>query len=164
MDDFEQFYLATKDRVFRTVLAASGRRAVAEDAVAEAYARALERWRKVAGHPNPAGWVTLTALNHTRSFWRLGRREVAAGLPETYDDRPAPDEPPHDPAAIRAVLAGLPRRQRDAVALRVLGGMPAEEVGRLLGIAPATVHVHLHRALSTLRERLGDEAHDGRSR
>ena len=35
--------------------------------------------------------------------------------------------------------------------VEVLADLPAEETGRLLGIAPATVHVHLHRALSTLR-------------
>jgi hypothetical protein len=57
MDDFAEFYLSGKDAVFRAVLAAGGDRAGAEDAVAEAYARACARWEAVCAHPNPTAWV-----------------------------------------------------------------------------------------------------------
>ena len=41
------------------------------------------------------------------------------------------------------------------VALRILAGLTAEETAEALDIAPATVHVHLHRALAALRVHLG---------
>ena len=41
------------------------------------------------------------------------------------------------------------------VALRLLADLDADETGAILGIAPATVHVHLHRAMATLRRKLG---------
>jgi DNA-directed RNA polymerase specialized sigma24 family protein len=40
------------------------------------------------------------------------------------------------------------------LALRVLADLSAQEVGAVLGIKAATVHVHLHRALGTLRQHM----------
>jgi len=158
MDDFGQFYGARKDAVFRAVLVAVGDRAAAEDAVAEAFARAYARWPRVRQHPNPTAWVLRTALNVQRSWWRRARREVAGDTPDRASPDPPPDPSAGLPASLRAMVAALPRRQREVVALRVLADLSAEETGALLGIASATVHVHLHRALGALRERLGSGA------
>src|SRR5262245_50281667 len=57
MDDFGEFYAARKDRVLRAVLLSVGDRVAAEDAVAEAFARACARWSRVRTHPNPTAWV-----------------------------------------------------------------------------------------------------------
>jgi RNA polymerase sigma-70 factor, ECF subfamily len=154
MDDFREFYAVSKDAVFRAVLAAAGDRHTAEDAVAEAYARAWSRWRHVSAHPNPTGWVVLTALNVCRSWWRRLRRELIATPP----DRPATTRATGlEPLSneIRDAIRSLPRRQREVVALRLLAELSAEETGAVLGIEPATVHVHLHRALAALRAGLG---------
>ncbi len=148
MVDFGEFYLSRKDSVLRAVLAATADRTGAEDAVAEAFARAYARWAKVREHPNPAGWVVLTALNVRRSWWRRLRRELLSGAPPEKPTAPAEDELSD---RVRAAVLALPRRQREVVALRVLCGFAVEEVGEVLGIAPATVHVHLHRALAALR-------------
>lgn len=155
MDDFEDFYLATKDRVYRTVLAAAGEHPQAEDAVAEAFARALERWPRVSAHPNPAGWVMLTALNHTRSWWRLRRREVPTDFRGNGEG--STDPPDTLAGSVRDAVKALPRRQREVVALRLVADLSAEETGELLGITAATVHVHLHRALSSLRAGVGED-------
>src|SRR5215475_2542367 len=124
MNDCEEFYLATKDRVYRTVLAAAGEHPQAEDAVAEAFARALERWPQVSAHPNPAGWVMLTALNHTRSWWRLRRREAPTDDVRRYGESTA--DPPDAPTgAVRLAVRALPRRQREVVALRLVADLSA---------------------------------------
>lgn len=156
MDDFEEFYLATKDRVYRTVLAAAGEHPQAEDAVAEAFARALEHWPYVSTHPNPAGWVMLTALNHTRSWWRLRRREAPVEDLRRYG-RSTGDPPDTLTGAVRGAVRALPRRQREVVALRLVADLSAEETAGLLGITAATVHVHLHRALQSLRATVGED-------
>ena len=148
MDEFGEFYGARKDAVFRAVLVAVGDRAVAEDAVSEAFTRAYARWRHLAGHPNPTAWVLRTALNAQRSWWRRLRREVA-GDPPDHPGHVA--EASHLSTDIKKLINDLPRRQREVVAMRLLADLSAEETGALLGIAPATVHVHLHRALATLR-------------
>ena len=147
---FERFYLETRDAVFRAVVLATRRPDRAEDAVAEAYARALERWSSVAIHPNPTGWVARTAINQVVSGWRVWRRETT----EIGDVVAVPDEARSlDPFLLRQ-LWRLPRRQREVVALRVLLDMDTRDTAEALGIAQGTVGVHLKRALDSLRDSL----------
>jgi RNA polymerase sigma-70 factor (ECF subfamily) len=150
MDDFGDFYRARRDVVLRAVAVATGSVAAAEDAVAEAFTRACDRWKVVRQHPDPTAWVIRTALNWQRSWWRRRSREVDAPPAERAADEPAAGLPDD----LRRVIANLPRRQREVLALRILADLSAEETGRVLGIAPATVHVHLHRALGALRDQM----------
>ena len=149
--DFTEFYATHKDAVLRAVVAATGDRTGAEDAVAEAFTRAYARWARVAEHPSPTAWVIRTALNVYRSWWRRLRRERAAE-PGGYAVEPRDDSDTY--LDVRRLVANLPNRQREVLALRVLADLSAHEVGAVLGIEPATVHVHLHRALATLRRHM----------
>lgn len=157
MGDFAEFYATRKDAVLRAVVAATGDRSGGEDAVAEAFAKAYVRWARVAGHASPTAWVVRTALNAYRSWWRRWRRERPSDELATAVDPAGPgtDGQRSDTAVdIRRLVATLPTRQREVVALRILADLPASEVGEVLGIEPATVHVHLHRALTTLRQHM----------
>lgn len=145
---FGEFYAARKDVVFRATLAAGGDRQVAEDAAAEAFARAYARWARLRTHANPTAWVIRVALNTQRSWWRRVRREVLGGLPGA--DAAVTDTDPIS-GEVRAAVAALPRRQREVVALRVIADLSAEETAEVLGISPGTVGSHLHRALAALR-------------
>ena len=55
----------------------------------------------------------------------------------------------------RAIL-DLPPRQRDALVLRQLEGLPAVEVAARLGVEEPTVRAHIHAAREALRARLFD--------
>jgi DNA-directed RNA polymerase specialized sigma24 family protein len=68
--DFADFYRDAKDDCLRTVVISTGDRELAQDLVAEAFARACASWRKVARHPNPRAWVVRTALNVHTDRWR----------------------------------------------------------------------------------------------
>lgn len=144
---FEEFYADHRDVVFRTVVLATRRPDRAEDAVAEAFARALAHWDEVGTHPNPVGWVIRTALNLFVSSWRIWRREAA----EPADVVAVPDESRSlDPFLLRQ-LWRLPKRQREVVALRVLADLDGRQTAEALGMAEGTVGVHLSRALASLR-------------
>lgn len=82
MDDFREFYAARKDAVFRAVLVATGDRAGAEDAAAEAFGRAYARWSGVRVHPNPTAWVLRTAahapVEASLTGWLLSTRWTRA--------------------------------------------------------------------------------------
>jgi RNA polymerase sigma-70 factor (ECF subfamily) len=148
--DFAAFYAAHRDGVYRAVVLATRSPDRAQDAVAEAFARALARWEQVALHPNPVGWVTRTALNSFVSGWRIWRREEAA-LPDVVA---IPDEARSlDPFLLRQ-LWRLPLRQRQVVAMRVLLDMDERQTAEVLGIAHGTVGAHLSRALGNLRTSL----------
>jgi RNA polymerase sigma-70 factor (ECF subfamily) len=143
---FDEFYRSTKDGCFRAVLATVGDFAEADDLLAEAYTRAWERWSDVSTHAAPAAWVVRVALNLHRDRWRsrrwFGRLRPAAPVP--------PPELDLD-CDLLVALRALPDRQRDVVVMRVLLDLANDDVAEVLGIAPATVSVHLHRALTTLR-------------
>jgi RNA polymerase sigma-70 factor (ECF subfamily) len=55
--EFAAFYAAGRDDCMRVVLAGSGDQALAEDLVAEAYARAWMSWPSVSRHPAPRAWA-----------------------------------------------------------------------------------------------------------
>lgn len=148
--DFEAFYEVARNPVYRAIVLATRQPDRAEEATAEAFARAFAHWERLAQHPNPAAWVARTALNSFISGWRIWRRESYV-LPEILS---APDEGRSlDPFLLRH-LWRLPRRQREVGALRVLLDLDARETAATLRIAEGTVGVHLKRALDHLREAL----------
>ncbi len=126
-----------------------GDRAAAEDVAAEALARAYARWPKVGSLAYRDGWVLKVATN--LSIDRLRRR-----VPEVWPEVVADFE---DGVALRlalnAALLTLAPRQRQAVALRYLGGLTDQEVAHALGISLGSVKTHIHRGLKGLRGRLG---------
>lgn len=50
-----------------------------------------------------------------------------------------------------AAVDGLPARQRTAVLLYAQDELPTRDIASVLGCSEATVRVHLHRALATLK-------------
>jgi RNA polymerase sigma-70 factor (sigma-E family) len=146
-DEFAAFYRASKDSCLRAVTAVVADRQLAEDLVAEAFARAWTAWGKVSRHAAPRAWVVRTALNTGISRWRR-QREV----PLADHDAAAPADPIDgvDPALITA-LRRLPTRQREVLALRIFLDLDTDATASVLGIAPGTVTAHLSRAVATLR-------------
>jgi RNA polymerase sigma-70 factor (sigma-E family) len=149
--EFEEFYDANRDACLRAVLASTADQRVAEDLVAEAFARAWMCWPKVRRHPAPRAWVVRTALNTGVSRWRKQRREQPLAdediaTPETGSDSLE--------NSVLAALRQLPQRQREVVALRVFLDLDTAETAAALGVAPGTVTAHLSRAIATLRHEL----------
>ena len=146
---FAAFYGESRDACLRAVIATTSDRSEAEELVAEAFTRAWARWPQVSRHPAPVAWVVRTALNARVSWWRRRRTEVPS--PELQPRVGVADpDPPFDHRLLVA-LRGLPLRQREVVALRVLLDLDTETTAQVLGIAPSTVTVHLSRAIAALR-------------
>jgi RNA polymerase sigma factor (sigma-70 family) len=145
--EFTRFYERNRDSCLRAVVARTADRVLAEDLVAESFARAWASWPKIRRHAAPQAWVVRTALNARVSLWRKHRREV----PLSDLDQPvAITEESVDPALVQA-LSGLPARQREVFTLRVLLDLDTDTTARVLGIAPGTVMSHLSRAVAAMR-------------
>jgi RNA polymerase sigma factor (sigma-70 family) len=141
--EFAEFFQASWDPCLRAVMAVVGSPQLAEDQVAEAFARA---------------WVVRTALNAGASWWRH-RRE----LPLADSDLPGPRGPgePGEPElgaglddVVLTALRRLPTRQREVIALRIFLDLDTGTIARQLGIEPGTARVHLSRAIAALRREL----------
>jgi DNA-directed RNA polymerase specialized sigma24 family protein len=157
---FALFFKNNSGPVFRTLLAGTLNRAAAEDATAEAFARAFAHWDTVAAHPNPRAWVLRVAWNCYRSSWRKWESRWSADQPGPM---PLP-EPWIDPDLIAAIRA-LPQAQREAIVLVALGELtPTQAAGVLEKPAPTvrsllfSARVALHQALD---ESTAPEEEDG---
>lgn len=148
---FAQFFQESWDGCLRAVAASTGDLLLAEEQLAEAFARAWAAWRKVSRHPAPAAWVVHTALNAGASSWRRRSRE----LPLADLDTPAPPASyaDLDDVALTA-LRRLPARQREVLVLRVFLDLDVDTTAAQLGIAPGTVRAHQARAVAALRAEL----------
>lgn len=150
-DEFAEFYRASRGSCLKAVTAVVGDPALAEEQVAEAFARAWTSWGTVRRHAAPRAWVVRTALNFGVSWWRRRRREV----PLAEHDAATAGSPDAgvDPSLI-AALRRLPARQREVLALRIFLDLDTETTAKVTGIAPGTVTAHLSRALTALRRDL----------
>ena len=148
-DGFEEAFDELFPRAVRLAQRLLGDKAAAEDVAAEAMARAYARWPKVSALPYRDGWLLKVTTN--LAIDRLRRRPPEVG--------PAPAEEFEDGVALRmalnAALLTLAPRQRQAVALRYLGGLSDREVALALGISLGSVKTHIHRGLNGLRARMG---------
>ena len=136
---FALFFKNNSGPVFRALLAGTLNRTAAEDATAEAFARAYAHWDTVADHPNPRAWVLRVAWNYHRSSWRRWEGRWSADLPGQTP--PTPDSWP-DPDLI-AAIRNLPQGQREVIVLVALGELTPSQAARVLGKAVGTVRSQL---------------------
>jgi RNA polymerase sigma factor (sigma-70 family) len=153
-EGFVLFFKNNSGPVFRALLAGTLNRAAAEDATAEAFARAFANWDAVARHPNPRAWVLRVAWNYYRSSWRKWEGRWSA---EALGPAPTTSECWADPDLVSAIRA-LPLGQREVVVLVALGELTTAEAADALGKAAGTIRSQLFRARSALRRALDDDA------
>jgi len=150
-EEFEAVYRELFPRAATLAYRLLGNRTAAEDVAAESLARAYAKWSKVAKLPYRDGWILRVALNLAIDATR--RRPLALIAQEPLDATEA--------AIVRLALVNalrsLPRRQRQAVALRYLSGFRETEVAEALGVSAGTASTHLRRGLDALRSRLGND-------
>jgi RNA polymerase sigma-70 factor (ECF subfamily) len=148
--DFDAVFREHAGGVFRTLYAfTSGRRAIAEEATAEAFARAIAHADRIR---DPLAWVYRTAFRIAREELKRERRNV-----------PGPNARDADAEGLGAVIDALRElspNQRAAIVLRYEADLPVEEIARRMGTSASTVRVHLHRGRKRLRELLGAEEVD----
>lgn len=151
-ESFDAAFLALFPRAFRLSYRLLGDRAAAEDAAAEAMARAFSDWKRVSELPYREAWVLRVASNIALD--QIRRRKLPLVAPAVM----AEDE---DARALRvalwAALRALPRRQREIVVLRYVAGLTENEVAQLLGLSLGTVKTHVTRGRAALRHAMKDE-------
>jgi len=150
---FEAFFEQTCQRVVGIVAVATGDVGAAEDAVQDAYARALTRWARVSGLDRPDLWVARVATRLAIDAWRRRRRETALEM-----DMRAAVHDDIDRLWVRWGLEGLSPMQRVTVILRHVDGLPVHDVAAAVSTSPETVKTHLQRARRRLRELLREPA------
>jgi len=130
---------------------------LAEDAVQEAFAAALERWPRDGAPANPGAWLLTTARNRAidriRREQNLRRKtELLAALEpgENEEDETIPDE------RLSLIFAcchpALSTESQVALTLRTLGGLTTEEIARAFLVPERTMAQRLVRSKRKIRD------------
>ena len=155
---WEDVYAAHYRRLVVLVTAVAGSRVEAEEAVQEAFVRALGLTGRRAVVDDPEAWLYRVAVNVVRSRMRrlLSARRARAAL---AGDEPRADE--HTTVDNRlALLHGLRRLpfvQREALALHYLADLPLEAIAARVGAPIGTVKARLSRGREALARHLARE-------
>jgi len=132
---------------------------LAEEAVQDAFATAVDRWPSTGPPPSPAGWIITTASN--RVVDRLRReavredRQLEAALLRPADGSWAEEGPVHDDR-LRLIFTcchpALAPEAQVALTLRLLGGLSTAEIARAFLVPEATMAQRLVRAKRKIRD------------
>jgi len=148
--DFDELFREAGTGVFRTLYAyTGGRRDIAEEAMAEAFARALARSGTIR---DPVAWIYRTAFRLANEELRGERRRGPAPAEE--------GSPPPELSGLIEALRRLSPNQRAAIVLRHVLDLDVAEVAHRMWTATPTVRVHIHGGRKKLRELLGAEEVD----
>jgi RNA polymerase sigma-70 factor (ECF subfamily) len=156
---FTAFVAARSRSLLRTAYLLTGDHALAEDLLQTALTKTYLAWGRIHDLEAVEAYVRQTMITTLTSWWRRRWRgeTPTATLPESTYDGAATAES-DERASVFPHLRALPARQRAVVVLRYYEDLPESEIARLLGCTPGTVKSQAHRALATLRERLGEES------
>lgn len=135
----------------------------AEDAVADAFAVAADRWPVDGVPPNPGGWITTTARNRAIDRRRReSRRDAQEREAMTlHDPTPAPprelgdiDTVPDDQLRLIFLCChpALGPDAQVALTLRLLGGLTTAEIARAFLVPEPTMGQRLSRAKRKIRD------------
>jgi len=158
--DFADLYGKYAQDVFRFAYYLSGNRELAEDVAAETFARAL-----TGRVPMQAGSVKAYLLAIARNLViDTARREsrtigLADAPLEAIDLAPSPEAVTAgrlDLQAMREALLLVPERERAALLMATVDGLPHEQVAAALGCSVAAVKVRIHRARLRLRRLIAE--------
>jgi len=156
--DIERVFREEYGRAVAVLVRRFGDIDLAEEAVQDAFATAMQRWVSHRMPPSPAGWIITTARNriidrlrreasrddrHAQATWMRGRDELD-------EEEIVSDE------RLRLIFTcchpALALNAQVALTLRLLGGLTTEEIARAFLVPEATMAQRLVRAKGKIRD------------
>src|SRR3989454_8358755 len=153
----DEIFRTEYGRILATLIRVLGDFDVAEDALQEAFAAALEQWPAAGLPTNPVAWLIGTArhkaIDRLRRRSRLARKE--AEIARHIELSTAEEEAPVPEDRLRLIFTcchpALALDAQVALTLRTLGGLTTEEVARAFLVPEPTMAQRLVRAKHKIR-------------
>lgn len=158
----EEFVQANMRRVFLITYRIVGNVPDAQDLTQETFIKALQRQDQLKDLDKAANWLSRIASNTAIDFLRRQGRTRFTEIDELMDPLPTPTERSPEALLLQSeqrdyLQEGLNRltpREREALILRDVEDLPAEEVARRLNCGKATVRSHIANARTKFRKYL----------
>jgi RNA polymerase sigma-70 factor, ECF subfamily len=152
-----QAHYAEWARVVASLTRRFGDLDIAEEAAAEAFATAVERWPTDGVPPSPGGWLTTTAnrkaIDRIRRENKRDNKQKEAQL--LYDDGPSEPLGAIDDARLRLIFTcchpALATETRVALTLRMVGGLTVPEIARAFLVQTTTMERRITRAKAKIK-------------
>jgi len=157
-DEIEGYFRREYGRCVATLVRFLGDIDIAEEAVQEAFAVAVDRWPVTGLPPNPGAWITTTARNraidqlrreasrhdrHAQAALLYGQEDTAEEVGPVRDDR------------LRLIFTcchpALARPAQVALTLRLLGGLETPQIARAFLVPEATLAQRIVRAKKKIK-------------
>jgi len=162
----ETLYRTESGRVLATLVRLLGDLDLAEEAMHEAFAAALEFWSQTGIPDKPRPWLISTArfkaIDAIRRRARFDgvQRDLVAHMESRANDAPGGNEGTGDEEIeddrLRLIFTcchpGVPREGQVALTLREICGLTTEEIARAFLVTPATLAQRIVRAKAKIRE------------
>ncbi|HTS26487.1 MAG TPA: RNA polymerase sigma factor [Bryobacteraceae bacterium] len=162
----ESLYRSESGRVLATLVRLLGDLDLAEEAMHEAFAVALEFWSQTGIPDKPRPWLISTArfkaidVIRRRARFDGAQRDLAAHMASRVNDGPGGNEETGDEEIeddrLRLIFTcchpALPPEGQVALTLREVCGLTTEEIARAFLVTPATLAQRIVRAKAKIRE------------
>ena len=169
LDDVESLVRTHRARLLRFVTFSLGDEDLAASIVQDCFVKAWSNRHNFRGDCSVQTWLHSIALNLVRDyqrtqkfrFWKQARKtatdvtEVAGTLPSKASSPEAQLLARERARQVAEVLQTLSLNQRTAFVLRFQAEMDLNEIAIAMRMPVNTVKTHLHRALRTVRSRIG---------
>jgi RNA polymerase sigma-70 factor (ECF subfamily) len=154
---FETLYARYRGPLYRYFLRLTGDPAQANDLYQGCWEKVIRARKRYRLEGTFRGWLFRIAHNHAMDTFR--RQVPLTGLQDTVPDPVEPGPDAHAETAERArrlatALAGLPSEQRDAVLLRLEGGLDLDDIARATGVGRETAKSRLRYGVARLKQAL----------
>ena len=158
----DSVYRTESRRILATLIRLLGDFDLAEDALHDAFAAALERWPKDGVPANPRAWLVSTgrfkAIDALRRRARLdmAQENIAEQLESQSRDSPGSDNESVEDDRLRLIFTcchpALASEARVALTLREVCGLTTEEIARAFLTAPPTLAQRIVRAKAKIQD------------
>ncbi|MGH3298913.1 MAG: RNA polymerase sigma factor [Trebonia sp.] len=145
-------------RLLALLAASTSDLAAAEDALADAFERALRTWPAQGVPGSPDAWLLTVARNRLRDEWKSARARTAVPLDAVRDalahfDDIDVDSVPDRRLELMLVCAhpAIDRAVRTPLMLNTVLGFTAEQVGQAFSVPPSTMATRLVRAKKRIK-------------
>jgi RNA polymerase sigma-70 factor (ECF subfamily) len=158
----ETLYRAESGRVLATLVGLLGDLDLAEEAMHEAFAVAVEAWPRTGIPEKPRPWLISTArfkaIDAMRRRARLGgaQKDIALHMEARMNEASVADDEIEDDR-LRLIFTcchpALPPEGQVALTLREICGLTTEEIARAFLVTPATLAQRIVRAKAVIRDK-----------